>query len=361
MSRPVDIALAAALLVGILGCALGIAVDAAGFCRAWLCAFVFWLGLPLAGVTLVLAHDLSGGEWMQSARPALNGAIATMPIATLAGIPAFLGLRALYSWTHPAPDLGNTFYLNGAAFVLRYAIDIVLWNLLAVFALWGPRAGAAPVARGLSWLSALGLILLAVSAGFAAIDWILSVEPAFWSSVFPLIAGASWFNTGLALILLAAAAATPEDRRRHIADLAAILLATTIFWAYVEFVQYLIVWEEDLRREIPWYLLRLHGIWVPALFVAVGLGFLLPFFLLLWAPVKRSRGAVASVCAAILVSRIAYCWWLLLPAYPRQGPFWLDAGAVLALGGLVLLAFRAGLRRGVWLPPAAQRWQTGHG
>ncbi len=87
----------------------------------------------------MLVHDLSGGEWMATARPVLNAAIATMPIASLAGIPAFIGLHELYSWTHPAPTLGNTFYLNPDAFLLRYAVYIVLWNLLAAFALWGPR------------------------------------------------------------------------------------------------------------------------------------------------------------------------------------------------------------------------------
>ena len=197
-----NLAALCALVLGVVGCAAGAAIDVTGFFRAWLCTFLFWLGVPLAGVTLVLVHDLSGGEWMATARPVLNAAIATMPIASLAGIPAFIGLHELYSWTHPAPSLGNTFYLNPNAFLLRYAIYIVLWNLLAAFALWGPRQEAEPIAPALSWLSGVGLILLAFSAAFASIDWILSLEPTFWSSIFPMIAGSGWFNTGLALVLL---------------------------------------------------------------------------------------------------------------------------------------------------------------
>lgn len=363
--RRLNLAALAALVVGIAGCIGGGIIDATGFFRAWLCAYLFWLGLPLCGVTLVCVHDLSGGNWMATARPVLNAAILTMPIATLAGIPAFVDLHSLYSWTHPAPSLGNTWYLNSTDFYIRYAIDVVLWNLLAAFALWAPRGEATPIPRGLSWLSGLALVLLAFSVGFASIDWILSLEPSFWSSIFSYITGASWFNTGMALVLFVVAVARPPlgERRDHMADLAAILLATTIFWAYTEFIQFLIIWEEDLKSEIHWYLLRINSVWRPALFVSVGLGFFIPFFTLLWRPMKRSRGTVATVCGLILLSRIADKWWLVLPQFERAGPFsfWLDVAAILALGGLLLLLFLFGLRRGVWRPRVAQVWKARYG
>src|SRR6185437_15775837 len=105
----------------------------------------------------------------------------------------------------------------------------------------------------------------------------------------------SWFNTGIALVLLLIATAHPlrGEGVAHMADVAAILLATTIFWAYVEFIQFLIIWEENLKFEIPWYLVRLHGIWQPALAVAIVLGFVVPFFVLISGTGKRSRTAVA--------------------------------------------------------------------
>ena len=364
VSLGVNLAALAALLIGAAGCVAGGLLDLSGFFRAWLCSFLLWIGVPLAGVTLVLVHDLSGGRWMATARPFLNAAIATMPLATLAGIPAFIGLHSLYSWTHPAPSLTNTWYLNSTAFYLRYAIDVVLWNLVAAYALFGPRGEAQPIAPALSWLSAIGLILLAFSAGFASIDWIMSVEPAFWSSVFPMIAGAAWFNTGLALVLLVVgvAGAPVGTRRDHMADLASILLATTIFWAYVEFCQFLIIWEENLKDEIPWYLIRLVRVWQPALFVAVVLGFFVPFFALISRPGKRSRGVVAAVSLLILLGAIADKWWLVLPVFRQAGPFWLDVGAVLALGGLLLLMLLWWLRRGFTLAKsAAPGWSAHHG
>ena len=277
---PLNLMAAVALVLGVIGCAIGAAIDATGFFRAWLCTYLFWLGLPLASVTLVLVHDLSGGRWMITARPVLDAAILTMPLATLAGIPAFIGLHAIYSWTHPAPSLGNTFYLNSTGFYLRYAVDVALWNLLAAFALRAPRGEAGPIPSGLSWLSGVGLVVLAFSVGFASIDWIMSIEPAFWSSIFSYSVGASWFNTGLGLVLFVIAAMDPAlgERRDHMADLAAILLATTIFWAYTEFMQFLIIWEENLKSEIPWYLLRIAGVWKAALYVSIGFGFVLAVF-----------------------------------------------------------------------------------
>ncbi len=338
--------------LGIIGCVFGGLTEPAAFSRAWLCSFVLWLGIPLAGITLVLVHDLSGGDWMATARPVLQAAILTMPLASLAGIPAFVGLDSIYQWTHPPPGLGNVFYLNRHDFFVRYAIYLLVWNLLAAFALWGRRSGQ-PIAPGLSWISALGLIAIAFSSSFAAIDWILSLEPTFWSSIFPYTQCASWFNTGMALIVLMIAIFdwAPADGRKHMVDLAKIMLATTIFWAYVEFMQFLIIWEENLRTEIPWYLKRLDSVWQPAIYVSVGLGFVLPFFVLLCAPMKRNRRVVAVICVGILLSRLAHTWLLVVPEFTDPAPFWLDVAAVLALGGAVLLLFGFALRQISW--PAA--------
>ena len=301
---------------------------------------------------------------MATARPVLNATIATMPLAALAGIPGFIGLHDLYSWTHPAPSLGNTFYLNSNAFFLRYAVYIVLWNLLAAFALWAPREGGKPIAPALSWISGIGLVLFALSTAFASIDWILSVEPTFWSAIFPMIAGSGWFNTGfaLALLVVAVSARLGGRNRDQMADLAAILLATTIFWAYVDFMQFLIIWEENLKFEIPWYLHRITGPWAPALFVSAGFGFFVPFFALLTRPGKRNRGVVAMVCLSILLSRIADKWWLVLPEFEKAGPFWLDVAAIFALGGLILLLFFWALRYAELLKgDMLQIWKAGHG
>jgi hypothetical protein len=349
-------------VLGIIGCIVGAVIAPDAFFRAWLCSYLFWLGVPLAGVTLVLVHDLSGGNWMGTARPFLDAAIVTMPLASLAAIPAFIGLHMLYPWTHAPADLKNLFYLNSTAFFVRYGCYVVVWNLLAAFALWGPREGRLPIRPALSWLSGVGLVALAFSASFGAIDWILSLEPKFWSSIFAYTQAASWFNTGMAIVVLGVAVVgwPADERRQHMNDLAQILLATTIFWAYVEFMQFLIIWEENLRTEIHWYVLRLHSAWKPAIYVSAGLGFMLPFLVLLWAPSKHSRVAVACVCVMILISRVANTWLLAMPEFDSGTPFWLDVAAMLALGGAIVLLFAWALPRRRRVAAPAPAWRADH-
>lgn len=362
--RPNRIQLTAIVLglLGVVGCVVGAIFDPAAFFRAWLCSYLFWLGVPLAGITLVLVHDLSGGEWMATARGPLTAAALTMPLASLAGIPAFIGLHSLYSWTHPAPDLGNVFYLNPVAFFIRYGCYVVVWNVMAAFVVFGPREGRLPISPALSWISGIALVALAFSTGFAAIDWILSLEPKFWSSIFPYTQSASWFNTGFALVLLTIALIgwPAVDRRKHMIDLTQILLATTIFWAYLEFMQFLIIWEENLKHEIPWYLKRLESVWHSAIYISAGLGFVVPFFVLLWAPGKRRRAIVATICALILISRLGNTWLLVMPEFDSGTSFWLDVAAVLALGGAMLLLFVFALRALPSIRARVPAWRVDH-
>ncbi len=358
-----------ALILGGIGCLIGASIDRQVFFSAWLCTSLFWLGLPLGALTLVLVHDLTGGGWMATARPVLNAAIATMPIATIALLPVLADLGHIYRWSAPDhPALGNAFYLNQDFFFLRYAIDFAIWNGFAAFALLAPRAGAVGIARGLSWLSGIGLVLLAYSCAFASIDWIMSLEPQFWSAVFGMIISASWFNTGLALVLFALAwrgplaPVTAEAHRDHLADLAALLLATTIFWAYTEFCQFLIIWEENLRSEIPWYLHRMAGAWEPLMYAIAALGFFIPFLVLVWRPAKRSSSIVALCGVLILISRALYIWWLILPDLPQRPFSWVDVAAWIALGGLMLLVFLGRLREGrLWPAPGMRHIETSHG
>jgi len=351
-----------AIVLGGAGCIVGAFIDQRAFFPAWLCAVVFWLAVPLGAVALVMVHDLTGGRWMATGRPILESAIATMPIATIAFLPVLAGLGHLYTWSQPgASGLGNAFYLNEAFFIVRYAAYFVVWNACALWALAAPRGGAVGVAPALSWISGIGLLLLAFATTFASFDWIMSLEPQFWSSVLGMIFGAGEFNISLALVLLAIALQKPAGRaaqaryRDHLADMAAILLATTIFWAYVEYCQFLIIWEENLRSEIPWYLHRLAGSWESVLYTIAGAGFFIPFFVLVWTPSKRNRGIVAGVCALIFLAQLVHVWWLILPEFPNSGFGWLDVAAFFALGGLLVSVFLWRLRYGQIRPQRAAR------
>jgi len=162
------------------------------------------------------------------------------------------------------------------------------------------------------------------------------------------------------VVLVVALAASSDERRVHMSDLSQILLATVIFWAYVEFMQFLIIWEENLKTEIHWYVVRLNSGWEPAIYVSAALGFVLPFFVLLWGPSKRSPAAVAIACVSILLSKLANTWWLILPEFEQSTPFWLLAAALLALGGAMLLLFAWALPRRHRAAARTTAWSADH-
>src|SRR6185437_11000200 len=136
-----------ALLLGLAGCILGARGNFNGLLAAWLATCIFWLGVPLGAVTLLLVQDLTGGRWMGGARPALEAPAIAMPLATLAFLPLVASLPAIYRWSAGESGLTNHFYLNDGFFALRYAVDVVLWNALAAWAVLAPRAGAEGVPR----------------------------------------------------------------------------------------------------------------------------------------------------------------------------------------------------------------------
>jgi hypothetical protein len=154
-----------------------------------------------------------------------------------------------------------------------------------------------------------------------------------------LLIGAEWLSAGLAGALLAAladASKSPSPNDRTLADLGNLLLAAVLFVAYLGFMQFLIVWEENLRAEIPWYLRRLSGMWTIVFLLSLGVKFLIPVPLLLIGRVKRSRKALAAIAGLILIGHLLTSWWLVLPAFPTNTPTWLLAAAVAAIGGLGL-------------------------
>jgi hypothetical protein len=352
--------------------ALGIAAGLWGylawpeaFFTAWLCAFFYWLAMPVGALALLMIHNLTGGKWETVARPPLEAAAATMPLFILLFLPVVAGMGTLYSWSRPelAGTVKNGWYLNAGFFGLRAAVYFVIWNGLALLQLARLRgaAGAPPSAQ---WMSGIGLLLLGYSFTYAAIDWLMSTEPAWFSTVYPMMIGAGEFVASLSLVLLTVTlAARPrgldaESFARQLASLATILLAVDIFWAYTCFSQWLIVWEENLRAEIPWYIERMRDGWESLLYTIAGAHFFVPFFALVWTPAKRSRALVGGVAALLLLAHLLQLWWLVLPPFHRTGFTWLDPFIALGIGGVWVCAFLWRLRYGRFWP---QRLRTQEG
>lgn len=330
------------------------------FYAAWLCAFWYWLSMPLGALALLMIRDLTGGRWELVARRPLEALTATTPLFILAFLPLVAGMGELYSWSRPAvsAQIPNTWYLNPGFFGGRAAVYLVVWNLFAFLQLWRPHGeGQAPPSS--QWVSGIGVMLMGWSVTFASIDWLMSIEPAWFSTVYGMMVGAAQFVVSLSLTLVVVALAgwppgmSRESFGDHLANLATVLLAVIIFWAYCSFAQWLIIWEENLRFEITWYIERLRGAWESVLYTFAGAHFFLPFFALVWTPAKRSRIVVGGVCALILVADLLFVWWLVLPPFRAFGFSWLNPLAVIGLGGLWSGLFLWRLQYGRLLPERA--------
>jgi hypothetical protein len=319
-------------VVGVLGAGLGWLLEPARFAHAWLGAFSAWLEWPLGSLALLMVHALTGGRWGEAIRPALLCGIATLPLVVPGLLPLAATFHVLYPWARPDADVANAFYLNVPFFAGRFVVYLIVWFGLSALVFGAVRHGRA-VAR----FAAPGLLLLAVTATFAAIDTTLSLSPDFNSSEWGMIAAA---GAGLLALSVATLMTAPMADSVVVADLGRLLLGLVVLWAYLDFMQFLIVWESDLAPGAAWYVQRSSHGW-GLVVILIGLGhFLLPMAMLILPAVRRSRRAIMLVAAWLVLMEIVHAEWLVLPAV-GGGLSWIDLFPLLAFGGFgVALAQR---------------------
>lgn len=326
-------------IIGVGASIIGVFSQPAVMARAWLAPTLFWVALPLGALAILLTHRLTGGRWGDAAEPPLRAATATLPWAALALLALLPAMGALFSWTAPLEQLPEVvqrkrFYLNTPFFIARLLVYLAVWLLLA----WHVGAFGAP--RGGKAVAPAGLLLWLFTVSFFAFDWVMSLEPKWYSDVLGLIMATTVLNAAMALVLLTLCL---EDRPPPAAirvDLANLWLAPLLGWGFLAFIQYLIIWQGNLPHEIGWYLHRRHGLWQPWTLAMTTLLFLLPAAALLFAGTKRSRAALGSVATIALVGHALHSQWLITPSFQQYGPGWRDAAAwaaILGLGGLCYL------------------------
>jgi hypothetical protein len=330
--RQTELVAWAAGAAGLIATAIGWDTAPAAFPHAWLAALTAWLGWPLGCMGLLLIHSLTGGRWGYALRPQLVAGMNTLLLLPAATIPWLLTLRALYPWLQPgAPTrLASGFYLNLPFFAARGILYLIVWFGLRFLVLRALREDVPDPA--LSRLAPAGLLLLAITITFAAVDMTMSLDPEFVSSVYGLMAMSGMALLALSISLLAAVFRAPPDKEL-LSTLGKLLLALVLLWAYLDFMQFLIVWESDLATEAPWYLLRSKSGWgTAAAVVSVG-HFLLPFLALIWAPVRRSPLGIGIIAALLVLGEVIRTWWLVVPA-SNSGLGLVDVTAMLGLLGV---------------------------
>jgi hypothetical protein len=338
------------------------------FFQSYLTAYMFVLGVTLGCLALGMVHQLSGGAWGVVIRRPIGAASRVLPVLTVLFLPIVFGMHHLYEWTnadlvaHDEILQHKHAYLNTPFFLVRAAIYFLVWNGLSYFlnawSLEQDRAGDPQLARRMQLMSAGGLVAYGLTITFASFDWLMSLEPHWFSTIYGVLIIGGQGLSAMAFLIIALvwlsrrAPLSDIVAPSHFHDLGNLMLAFVMLWAYFSFSQYLIIWSGNLPEEIAWYLHRLQTGWRFIGLALVVLHFVAPFCLLLSRRVKREAELIVIVAAGILIARVVDLFWLVAPEFHRQGVSvsWLDILLLLSLGAIWLGCFVWQLRGRAILP-----------
>ena len=348
------------LQVGVIALALcfaGAYFDRQQFFRSYLIAYVFWLGIPLGCFGIVMIHHLVGGTWGFVIQRPLESAIRTFPVMALLFLPVFFGLPDLYVWARPEAVAHDKIlqqkglYLNVSSFSFRAALYFGIWILVGTFLTrWSreqDRTANTSLVERLQNLSGPGLVLYGLTVTFSAIDWLMSLEPRWYSTIYGMIFMVSHGLVALAFVIGVAFFLSRREPLSEVMapwvfqDLGNLLLAFVMLWAYTSFSQFLLIWVENLSHEIPWYLHRTMGGWGAIAVALLVLQFALPFLLLLSRAVKRKAATLCGVAVMIGLMHWVELFWFVAPTFHPQGLsiHWTSVVAPIAIGGIWFSAF----------------------
>jgi hypothetical protein len=330
--------------------------DAKRIFQSYLIGWTFWTGIAIGSLALLMLQHLTGGGWGLVIRRVLEAATRTLPAMAILFLPIILGAHSLYhEWAdheeaaaHPVVQ-AKTRYLNVPFFTVRAVIYFAVWIALAyLFNKWSlaqDRTADNRYTKNMRLLSGPGMVALIFTVTFASIDWYMSLEPEWFSTIYGFIFVAAWALSALAFVIaIMAWLSAQEPMRRivaplHFHDLGKLLLALVMLWAYFAFSQFLIIWSGNLPEEITYYLRRIYGGW-GAVIVAIGiLHFAAPFLFLLSRGIKRSPRSLAMIAVLIIVMRMVDLLWMLGPAFHHRKWIVMDAVALIGFGGLWLWLF----------------------
>lgn len=346
------------------------------FYRSWLVGFLFWLGMSLGSLTLLMMQYVSGGNWGRIGRRFWEAAASNVWLMALLWLPIAFGMKELYSWTHPdaLASLGWQklhYYLNTPFFLVRAAIYFAGWWLLYRFLMnWSKKeeAGQATPAQfvRVQNVSGFGIVFYAVTITFASIDWAMSLKPDWWSTVWGMLFMVGEVLTAFCFtiwLLVKLAPVEPLSRMfkiDYLHDFGKLMFTFVVLWAYLSFSQWLIIWSGNLLSEIRWYLMRLNGGWQYFGTFLIFVHFVFPFALLLSRNLKRQGPRLVRIALLLLFMRLVDLFWYTAPTfYPGETTAfttfgWTD-GAVyivcpIAIGGIWLFFFFNRLQKRALMP-----------
>ena len=355
-------------LLGILACAILGFANPKQFFFSWLVSFLFFLSLALGALFFVLIQYAAQGGWGIVLRRIGETIFVMLPVMAALFLPLLLGVRDLYSWAVPGAAEHDALlrwkepYLNLPFFLIRAALYFSLWSFIAVMYYRGSRGqdttGDPAVSARLRRFAGPAIIVLALTQTFASVDWIMSLTPHWYSTMFGVYFFAGSFVGFIALLSVVAAAMRRAGlvdtviSAEHLQDVGKLLFGFTVFWAYIAFSQFFLVWYANLPEETVWYQARLEGSWMTVTVFLMAGHFVAPFFYLMGRSVKRKNATLALGGAWLLAMHFLDLYWQVMPTLHPEGirPSMLDVAALVAIGGCFVGAAGWLMRRQALVP-----------
>lgn len=357
----------AALLGAVLCVMLGLG-NPKQFFFSWLVSFLFFLSLGLGALFFVLIQYASQGGWGIVLRRIGETIFATLPVMAALFLPVWLGLHDLYEWSHAGAAEHDALlrwkapYLNETFFLIRAALYFGCWSFIALLYYRGSRGqdatGNPAVSARLRRLAGPAIIVLALTQTFASIDWIMSLTPHWYSTIFGVYFFAGSFVGFIALLSVVAVMLRRARlldtliSAEHLHDIGKFLFAFTAFWAYIAFSQFFLMWYANIPEETIWFKARMEGSWLTVSLVLMAGHFVVPFFYLMGRAVKRRGSTLAIGGAWLLAMHFLDLYWQVMPTLHPEGirPSLLDVAALLAVGGCFVAATGWLMRRQALVP-----------
>jgi hypothetical protein len=330
---------------------IGAVADSQRFFQSYLVAYLWVLAAPLGALGLMMLHHVTRGAWGVATRRILEAASRTLPFMAILLVPVLFRMQDIYIWSDPDVVAGDSLiqaktpWLNVNFFMIRAAIYFAAWIALSLLLNRMSRMQDAASegltnARKMQALSAPGLVLFVVTVSFASFDWLMSLDPHWFSSIYGIyyMIGAALtalcFSVVISLWLSGRQPMNDVLRPMHFHDLGKLMLAFLMLWAYFSVSQLIIIWSGNLPEEVPWYIERTTGMWKWFAHAIILVHFALPFALLLSSNLKADARRLVAVAVLVLAMRWVDMYWQAAPSMHLHHLHWMDLVLPIALGGI---------------------------
>jgi len=366
----------------IVGIVLGVAAFFVDHSRAvynYLIAFTFMISIGVGALFLIALEYIVGAHWSVPIRRVVEFIAATIPLLAIIVIPLLFNIGELFHWSHADAVSEDEIlqakspYLNVSFFIIRVFVLIGLWSLFYFFFIRNSEKQDTTKDQKLTTinirLSAIFIPVFAITITIAAVDWLMSIEPHWFSTIIGVYYFAGTVIAALAAVTLATVLLKengylhPAMTNDHLYNLGALLFAFVNFWGYIAFSQYMLIWYADLPEETFWFMQKWEGSWAIFSIGLIIIKFLVPYIVLVSQPSKMDPKKLKFISVWLLFAHLYDLFWLVMPEMEElSGGYsfsWIDLVFPIAAVGLIVLVFNMKAKKENLIPIGDPKLQRG--